>query len=133
MAGGAPNLLGEADLAAIIEMIEPWNKAVVDRNYEALMELCSDDVVFQPPGESAKLGNDFREWFEAFPTIRSMSWEVTHAEGEGNLAVIMGPVEEVIEQDGEIINFRGKFCDALRKCDDGKWRVASVTWNSNEP
>jgi ketosteroid isomerase-like protein len=37
--------------AAIRATVVPWTKAALDRNWDAMISMCTNDVVFAPPGE----------------------------------------------------------------------------------
>ena len=121
--------LSEAELEVFQSLSGPWNGACISRDWDALLELCTDDIVFMPPGESSVSGEGLRPWLDAFPSIKSIEWEIESADMSGDLAVIRGPISQVLEKDGATIDFSGKYCDVLRKGDDGKWRFACVIWN----
>jgi len=41
---------------AVQEMIEPWTQACIRRDWDSLLSMCTDDVVFMPPGAPAATG-----------------------------------------------------------------------------
>jgi ketosteroid isomerase-like protein len=45
------------DASAIRGTIGPWCKAALERNWDALIAMCTSDVVFAPPGEPRVRGN----------------------------------------------------------------------------
>jgi ketosteroid isomerase-like protein len=117
---------------AIHEMIEPWNRAVINRNWDAMSDMCTADMVFMPPGGHSVAGPAIRPWLDEFPTVKSMSWDVDDVQEEGALAVARGSVRQTFEVDGEEVLFVGKYCDVLRRGDDGRWRFSEIIWNANE-
>ena len=121
--------LDEAGLGVFQSLAGPWNRACIDRDWDALLELCTDDVVFMPPGESSVSGKGLRAWLDASPPIKSMNWEIENADMAGELAVLRGPLTQALEMDGAIVDVRIKYCDVLRRGKDGKWRFACVIWN----
>jgi uncharacterized protein (TIGR02246 family) len=123
--------LSEADLELFRALRGPWNRAWLERDWDAMLDLCTDDMVFMPPGEQPVSGEGLRPWCDAFPTMKSIDWEIEHAEMAGDLAVLRGPVTLVLEKDGETINFNGKYCDVLRRGEDGTWRFACIIWNES--
>lgn len=129
---GARKLSNE-DVHAIHDTIEPWSTACMEADWDALLDMCTEDVVFMPPGEPAVEGSAVRPWLEEFPTIKSMTWDIDHLEGEGDLAVLRGWTHMVMEESAEEIEFRGKYTDLCRCQADGSWRCALVIWNSDEP
>jgi ketosteroid isomerase-like protein len=124
--------LSPADVSAIRGIREPWIKACVTRNWDALLGLCTDDVVFQPPNEAVVQGNRVRPWLEGFPTIKAMDWDIEHTEGNGDLAWLRGWVNMTLDVSGQQIRFNGKYTDVCRK-QSGSWRIALVMWSSNDP
>lgn len=121
----------QSALAAVKEIIDPWTKACLKRDWDALLGMCTSDVVFMPSGEPPQTGPALRPWLEAFPEITQMSWDVSSLEAEGSLAFLRGPVKQTLRTDGEEVVVDGKFADLMRKERDGKWRFAVIAWSPN--
>lgn len=117
--------------SALQKIIPPWNQACLDRDWDKLLSMCTDDITFMPPGDTPVTGDAVRPWLESFPIIKAMWWEVSNMDESGDLAVARGPVKEMFEIDGEDVPFEGKYCDVLRKGTDGNWRLSMVMWNPN--
>ena len=64
--------------AAIRGTIEPWCKACLDRDWDGLLGMCTDDVVFAPPGEPRVSGNGLRAWLEAYPVMKALDFTFDH-------------------------------------------------------
>ncbi len=124
--------LSDQDVNAIRGIIDPWNRACLNRDWDALLSMCTDDMVFMPPNEPRVAGDALRPWLDAFPVIKEMSWGIDLLEGRGDLARLFGWVKETLEIDGQDVEFNGKYCDTMRKGEDGKWRFSMVIWNSDE-
>ena len=121
------------DVAAIHELIEPWNAACIQRDWTKLLSMCTDDMIFMPPdGPSAK-GKELMPWLEALPNIKAMWWNIEQIVGNSNAASVRGQVRQKLEIEGVEEKFEGKYTDVLRKGSDGAWRFASIIWNSNRP
>ncbi len=116
---------------AIQELIQPWTSACLQRDWDALLSMCTDDIVFMPPGAPAVTGETVRPWLDTFPTIKAMSWEVEHVEATEEWAFVRGPVAQMLAIDGKEILFDGKYCDLVRRGNDGVWRFAVIIWNAN--
>ena len=43
--------LSDTDVAAIRATIEPWTKACLERDWDTVLAMCTDDIVFLPPNE----------------------------------------------------------------------------------
>lgn len=118
-------------LAAVEKLIQPWNQAILDRNWDRLLSMCTEDIVFMPHGEPAVAGDTIRPWLEAFPTVMAISWDVTACEASGDIAFVRGSVRQRLETDDGVHEVDGKYCDLVRREDDGKWRFAVIIWNEN--
>ena len=117
--------------SALQELIGPWNQACLERDWDALLSMCTDDIVFMSPGEAPVTGDAVRPWLDSSPIMKSMWWEVSDTEESGDLAVARGPVKETLEIEGEEVLFDGKYCDVLRRGADGTWRLSMVMWSPN--
>ena len=120
------------DVAAIRGTIEPWTNACVRRDWDGLLRMCTDDIVFLPPDEPVVEGGGVRRWLDNFPAIKAMSLDIDHVEGAGHLAFVRGRVRMTLEVSGQQLAFDGKYIDLFRKQPNGTWRFAQVMWNSNK-
>ena len=124
--------LSSPDVAAIRALIEPWTNACVRRDWDTLLGMCTDDVIFLPPNKPAVQNSGVRQWLDDFPTIKAMAWDIDHIEGVIGLACLRGWVKMTLDVSGQEVLFNGKYTDICRKQADGSWRFALVIWNSNE-
>jgi len=121
------------DVVAIRGTFEAWRDACVQRDWDALLGMCTDDIVFLPPGESPVEGAGVRGWLDSFPVIKAMSLDIDRIEGTGHLAGVRGLVRMTLEVSGQQLEFDGKYTDLFRKQPNGRWLYALVMWNSNKP
>lgn len=119
------------DAELIRDTQAPWKEAALARDWDAMLDMCTDDMVFMPPGEPSVSGDDLRPWLESFPVIREFDTDFEDVVVSGELAVASGSVRMSLEIDGERVPFDGKFTDVFRKGADGTWRYRRVIWNSN--
>lgn len=128
-------LLTPVDVSAIKDTIKPWVDACLARDWDALLGLCTDDVVFLPPDEPIVAGNQVRPWLENYPEMRTFEVTFDHVEGMDQLAVARGHFTMTLMLPGSTAPMAvdGKFMDTFRKDLEGKWRYAMVAWNSNVP
>jgi len=119
--------------AAIRATIPPWRKACLDRNWDALLAMCTDDVVFAPPGESQVSGSKIRPWLEAFPVMKAFDFNFDRVDVSGDLATATGSGTWTLDVNGEDVSANFKFADVFRRGSDGSWRYAHVIWNSDTP
>ena len=119
--------------SAMSALIEPWIRACVARDWDALLSFCTDDVAFSPPNGALAEGKAVRPFLEGFPSIATMGWGVDHIEEAGDLAWLRGWVRMTLDVSGQTVDFNGKYTDIARRGADGTWRMAHVMWSSNEP
>ncbi len=124
----------DQDIATIRAMRDPWIDACLERDWDALLAICTQDVAFLPPNEPITEGQAAgRAYLEAYPKMTAFTFEFTHIDGRGDLATARGPFSITAElEDGEV-TMNGKFVDTFRKQDDGSWRFHEVIWNTDHP
>ncbi len=123
--------LTEADIAALEALIEPWRNACLQRDWDTILGMCTDDVTFLPPGSPPVSGEKLRTFLEAFPVMTAFTFKYDRVEGQDNFATLQGPLDMTVETDaGEVRGF-GKFVDVMRKGADGTWRFSCVIWNDD--
>jgi ketosteroid isomerase-like protein len=127
------NALAPDDVAAIKGLIELWYETVQRGDWDTALGMCTDDFVFMPPEGLPVQGEAVRPWVEAFPTIKSVWWNIEDLHGHGDLGCIRGFAKDTLDVDGVEVLTDLKYCDVVRKGDDGKWRFAIIIWNSNVP
>jgi ketosteroid isomerase-like protein/uncharacterized glyoxalase superfamily protein PhnB len=127
--------LPSADVDAITSTGKLWSEACVARDWDALLSLCSEDIVFLPPEEPAVAGKQVKSWLENYPEIRSLAVDFEHVDGQDQLAVARGRFTMSIVPAGAPtpLTVTGKFTDTFRKDGRGRWLYTSVIWNSSLP
>jgi ketosteroid isomerase-like protein len=122
-----------ADVSAIKATSAVWTRTCLERDWEALLAVCTDDVVFLPPDEPLVPTDKVRAWLEAYPVMRRFEVEFDHIEGQDQLAAAYGRFSLTAEVQGRLVDVDGKFLDALRRDAHGRWQYAVVAWNANAP
>jgi ketosteroid isomerase-like protein len=125
-----PHPATEDAASAVQAMIGPWSRACIERDWDTLLEMCTEDVVFLPPGGEPVSGPALMPWLEEFPPIRSMDWSLAEAHQNGDLATIRGPVEQVLVLEGREVTLTGNYVDVLRRGDGRSWRFQWIIWNA---
>ena len=110
----------------------PLCKAGIDRNWDALLAMCSPDVVFAPPNEPSVSGNKLRAWLEAFPVMKDFRFDFDKIEVSGDLATGVGGGTWTLDVNGQDVSATFKFADVFKRGSQG-WRYAHVIWNSDAP
>jgi len=127
--------LTPVDVDAIKATTEPWVAACIARDWDALLGMCTDDIVFLPPNEPIVASNQVRPWLENYPEIKTFEATFDHVEGMDQLAMARGHFTMTVVLPGstEPIATEGKFVDTFRKDATGNWKYATVIWNANTP
>ncbi len=130
----ATRTLTDQDIATIRGTMDPWTQACIDADWDRLLSLCTDDVVFLPPDAPMAEGRTaVRAYMETFPDIKAFTPNFTHIEGSGDLASARGSFAMTVEVEGNEVTMSGKFVDTFRKQPDKSWRYTSVIWNNDNP
>ena len=125
--------ISPVDTAAIRSTIGPWTKNAVDRDWDAFLALCTEDVVFMQPDGPLVQPEAARQWLESYPIIKRFDFDFDQIEGQGDLAYGRGWYRMTVEIDGKPAEVDGKFVDIFRRDPNGVWKYAVVIWNSNTP
>lgn len=56
------------DTAQIRATIAPWRQACLDRDWDALLAMGTEDIVTSGPGDPSVTGDTVRPWLENYPT-----------------------------------------------------------------
>jgi ketosteroid isomerase-like protein len=126
--------ISDKDIAAIRGTIGPWTEACIAADWDRLLSLCTDDVVFLPPDAPIAEGSTAaKAYLETYPDIKEFDVTFTHVEGIRDLATARGSFTITAEVEGNEMSITGKFLDTFRKQSDGTWRYSHVIWNHDHP
>ena len=120
------------DNAQIRSLIAPWVNACLARDWDALFEICTEDVIFDPPGAPRVKGPDVRTFLDGFPVMSEFDFNFDQIQIDGDIAIAHGNGTMTVDLDGENTASSFKFADHFRRGEDGVWRYSSVIWNDNE-
>jgi len=124
----------DQDIAAIQSLRDPWVQACLNRDWDALLGICTSNVTLLPPDAPIAEGaNAARAFLEEFPRMITFAFEFSNIDGRGDLATARGAFSMTAEIEGNEISMNGKFVDTLRKQRDGTWRYHEVCWNTDAP
>ena len=125
--------LSPEDKDAIQAYTDEWVSQCLDRDWDALVERLTDDVVFMPPDEPAVVGKAAAaDFLEAYPIMTRFSVNIESADGRADLATIRGSFDMTVETEEGETRMVGKGLATYRK-EGGRWRMATDCWNLDAP
>jgi ketosteroid isomerase-like protein len=122
--------LTDTDIATIRKNLEHHVEAMKNRDFDEIMSLYTDDVLFMPPDEPVIEGKEAaRRWVEGFPEILDFDAELVEAEGAEDLACVHGTFSMKIEEEGTPVTRTGKWLASYRRQPGDDWLCAWDAWN----
>jgi uncharacterized protein (TIGR02246 family) len=114
------------DETAIRKVVEQWMAASKAGDLDTVLSLMTDDAIFMTPGREPFGKAEFRAQSEAMRDVQiDGRAEVQEIEVRGDQAWIRNHIDlTVIPAQGEPKHRSGDTLTILKKCDDGRWRLA---------
>jgi ketosteroid isomerase-like protein len=130
--------LSDEDVAAIKAMGPALDKANLAGDFNAVVEMMTEDILLMNPNEQIIQGRaKTLEWFNAFKpaTFTEHRHELLEVDGYGDIAYARGAYKNAFIFEGidEPIKGEGKTLLILRKQTDGSWLISRFCWNSDLP
>ncbi|UCD25233.1 MAG: DUF4440 domain-containing protein [Gemmatimonadota bacterium] len=128
--------LSEEDVAAIRNTHAAYYAVALDKDWDAVVTYYAADAVIMPPNQPAVHGRDaIRDWYASFPPVTAVELPIVEIDGRGDMAYVRGTyvLTMVIEGNPEPITDTGKNLAIWRKQEDGSWKMAVDTFNSDLP
>ncbi len=125
--------LSTEDRDALQAYIDEFVSQCLDRDWDALVERLTDDVVFMPPDEPAVIGKAaVTDFLEAFPILTQFSARIDSADGRADHAALRGSAAMTMETEEGETRRVNKWLATYRK-EGGRWRLATDCWNFDAP
>ena len=125
--------LSSEDRDALQAYIDEYVSQCLDRDWDALVERLTDDVVFMPPDEPAVIDKAAAaDFLNAYPIITAFSSTIESADGRADHAAIRSSFDLTVETEDDETRMVGKGLITHRK-EGGRWRVATQCWNLDAP
>ena len=125
-------MLDYADVQAIRSLEQRWLTEEVAGNAGAILEFCTDDVVWMPPTERAVRGKTaVRAWLaEPLARIEDLHVSNVRIDGDGSIAYKVADYQTRYVPDGSThpVTNAGSHVWVLCRGADSTWRVALVAW-----
>lgn len=130
-------LQAEADLEAVMALVDDWDAALNASDVDASLALLADGAVLMPPGSPELSGKDaIRAWLEALHAQGAVNADnqVAGIQGIGDWLLGHGSyVMQVTPDAREAVGEAGKWLTVFRRQGDGTWKVTRSIWNRDEP
>ena len=126
--------LSSQDITAITSI---WPKAaqnLVEQNFEAFLNLYTDDPIVMPPNSPALHGKEvIKRWMTAFPRVTEAWFTGDEIVGAGDLAFVRGRYSFTLQIQGAPgpIEDHGKFIEIRKRQADGSWPIFREMFNSD--
>lgn len=129
-------MLDDSDRQAIRNLEQRWLAEERAGHGDAVLEHCTDDVVWMPPNEHALRGKAaVRAWLvEPFVRIEELEVRNVRIEGDGGVAYKVADYQTRYVPDGSMhpVTSAGSHVWVLCRGADRQWRVSFVAWTSVE-
>jgi uncharacterized protein (TIGR02246 family) len=126
-------VLDYADLQAIRSLEQRWLAEELAGNASAVLEFCSDDVVWMPPTERALHGKAAVQAWLLGPAARIEHLDLCNVriDGDGSVAFKSADYQTRYVPAGSThpVTRAGSHVWVLRRRADSTWRVALVAWS----
>ena len=126
--------LSNTDRQAIEEVHDCWIAEELANNRMAILQLCTDDAMWIPPGSQVIVGKEaIARWLSgAEVEIRDLHIANVSIYGAGPVAYLTSNYSTAYIAGGSevIAKADGMHLWILRKMADGDWKVAIITWSS---
>jgi ketosteroid isomerase-like protein len=119
------------DLTELRATVKAWTDARFIRDWDGVLALCTDDVVFSPPGEPSVSGDAIRSWLELLPPVDNLTMTVEKADIAGDSATATGTGGWSAHIEGQLITMEFKYMATFKKRGADGWAFSHVMWNMN--
>ncbi len=138
ISGCAPQVDTMADQAALGNVAEQYSAACGTGDAVALTALFTDDAVWMPPNQPAKVGKEvieeqYRALFDQLTCELELNQEEIAVAGDWAFDRTTYTVTLSPKTEGEPVKDRGKYINIYRRQPDGSWKIATHIWNSDLP
>jgi uncharacterized protein (TIGR02246 family) len=121
------------DIEAIEKLHDRWIDAERSGDFQATLELCTNDVVWLPPNSAPLLGKEaIRQWLgTAQPEIKNLDLRGLRIRGSGSVAYKLCDYSTTYVAPGsfEVRRGEGTHLWVLHRWEDASWKVAVVSWS----
>jgi ketosteroid isomerase-like protein len=130
--------LSDADVAAIKAIGPAIDKATLEWDIDALLELWTEDTLLMNQNAPIIQGRaGVAEYYKPFETVtwKEHKHELLEVDGYGDIAYARGAykVAYVLEGAAEPTKLEGKTLLIFRKQPNGSWLISRFCWNSDLP
>ncbi|MGD2124014.1 MAG: DUF4440 domain-containing protein [Gemmatimonadota bacterium] len=116
--------LSDQDVRAIRDISDRFPDMMLNKRFDVLPGIYSEDAMVMPPDHSAVVGLQEIEGFLAsFPPLTEFENVVDEVEGAGDIAYVRGRFRMVMvpEPGAEPVEQQGKYIEIRKKQPDGSW------------
>lgn len=136
---GSPPAAAPVDVAAIEKAAHGGYVAAINsNNVDTLMDMLTDDIVYQAPGAPEVVGKKaVRQWVADYFGAYHTEWQKTSigftVSGDWAFERYTYVSSDTDKKTGAVTADIGKGINVYRRGPDGKWRVAIDGWSTDKP
>ena len=129
----------EADIAAIRQLQDDWNRAVEAGSVDGYAAVLDDDIELLPTDAAPINGvENYRAMLDGVFSTDTFKIEIVdpssvEVDGDIGWSRYGYIIHRTPKGSTETVSSYRKFMDVMRRQDDGSWRVYKHIWNYNEP
>jgi len=124
--------LSDQDLRAIRDVSEKFPDMMMNKNFDALPDIYTEDALLMPPDHGSVTGHgEIAEFLGSFPPLTEFDLFVDEIDGAGDIAYVRGSFRMVMvpEPGADPVEERGQYLEIRKKQADGSWLLSRDIFN----
>ena len=124
--------LSDQDIRAIRDVSERFPGIMMNKRFDEIPSIYTDDAVVMPPDHSPVTGRQgIAEFLGSFPPMKTFENTVEEIDGDGQMAYVRGRfrMEIVPEPGAEPVVEEGQYIEIRKKQPDGSWPLTHDIFN----
>jgi len=124
--------LSDQDIRAIRDISERFPDMMMNKRFDALEGIYTEDAVIMPPGHDSVTGlREIENFLGSFPPLTKFENVVDEVDGTGDMAYVRGHFRMVMvpEPGADPVEEFGQYLEIRRKQPDGSWPLSHDIFN----
>lgn len=124
--------LTDQDIRAIRAISERFPDMMMNKRFDALPGIYTEDALVMPPGHGSVTGlKEIEEFLGSFPPLKAFENVVDEIDGTGDMAYVRGHFRMVMvpEPGADPVEEQGQYIEIRKKQPDGTWLLTHDIFN----